>query len=98
MIKLISRMMGVKNFYMMYQLLKQKEFIINMGTLGVMFSKVGEWQVEISIVALGKDFGNTTYLTQENIIKKEKVVVEKLIKPTTEMHEDIGTVEEEDLF
>jgi len=91
-------MMGVKNFYMMYQLLKQKEFIINMGTLGVMFSKVGEWQVEISIVALGKDFGNTTYLTQENIIKKEKVVVEKLIKPTTEMHEDIGTVEEEDLF
>lgn len=100
MIKLITRFVGFKDFYLLYQLLKQKEFTINMGSMGVRFEQK-KGVVEISIVALGKDYGKQVYLTKENIIKKEKVIIEKKIKPKKKItveHNDDSVVQEEDLF
>ncbi len=102
MIKIAKRYIGLKDFYLLYQMLKQKEFTINLGTMGIHFQIKGGY-VEVSIVALGQDFGKIVYLTKENLIKKEKVIVEKIVKvkpkkKTVEYHNDDNKVEEEDLF
>jgi len=55
MLKLTSRMTNTTMFYKLYKVLKSRQFLINLGTLGVLF-EVEHPHVEVSIVALGEDY------------------------------------------
>jgi hypothetical protein len=97
MIKLTGKIIHTSKYFLLFQLLKKQEFIINLGSLGVRFEKISTWNYEISIVALGKDFGDNLYLTAEQLVRLEKRK-ETPKKPEATHHEDEGSVVEEDLF
>lgn len=98
MIVLTQKFINSKTFYQMYKLLKNEEFIINMGSLGIRFTKKGAFMFCIEIVALGKDFGDMTYLTKEQLIKKETVIKEVAKKEKVTYHQEVEEVGKEDLF
>ncbi len=96
MIKLFKKFIGFRDFMKIYQVLKLDVFVLNLGTMGVRFEKRNGY-VEVAIVALGKEH-DEVFLTKEAMIKKEKVIVEKIVKPKVEVLEDKGESTEEGLF